>query len=461
MYDRDRKGDHQVSIKPGKKTAEILRRDMAILGQPMKIRFFPMVIEECKGVNIKDPDGFEYIDFTGNWAVANIGYSHPKVVQAVREQIEKTSFVSLCTFSNEMPVKLAEKLIEITPGDFKKRVWLGLSGSDANDCVFKILPKYKKRSKILSFIGAYHGQTMGALSLSGHQAQSRFTSFPSVIKAPYAYCYRCPFKMIYPSCDMYCVDFIEEVIFQSICPPDETAAMIVEPIQCDGGDIVPPKEYLPKLHNLCRKYDISFIVDEVKVGFGRTGKMFAVERVNIEPDVMVLAKPIASGMPLSACIARAEIFEILGGSHLLTTGGYPASCAAGLATITVIEEEKLYQNSERIGAYMFKRFKEMMDNHPLIGDVRGAGMLVGIELVRDRIGKKPAKMETAMLCYRAWELGLLTEYVGVYSNVMEITPPLILNESEADRGLDLFEKALNDVEKGKVSKEKIEQYAGW
>ncbi|MCW3992516.1 MAG: aspartate aminotransferase family protein [Candidatus Bathyarchaeota archaeon] len=447
--------------KPGPRTAGIIKNDDNLLGLPLKIRFYPMVIEEARGVMVKDPDGFEYIDFTGNWAVANVGYSHPEVVDAVKRQVEKTSCVSLCAFSNDVSVKLAEKLVEITPGSFKKRVWFGLSGSDANDCVFKIMPKYAGKPRIISFIGAYHGQTMGSLSLSGHQAQARFLGFPGVVKVPYAYCYRCPFKMEYPTCDLYCISFIEDIIFKSVCPPDETAGLVVEPIQCDGGDVVPPREYLPRLQKLCKENDMLLAVDEVKVGFGRTGSMFAVQEVGVEPDMLILGKPIASGMPLSACVARAEIFEILSSSHLFTTGGYPVSCAAGLATIEVIEGERLHENARKVGEHMMGRLQEMMEQHRLIGDVRGRGLLIGVELVKDRGSKEPAKTETAKLCYRAWELGLLTEYVGLHSNVVEITPPLILTKEQADRGLDLLDRALSDVEAGKVPDEKIAAYTGW
>jgi len=452
---------NKFEAKPGPKTLDVIKRDEKVMGAPLKIRFYPMAIEEAKGVIVKDPDGFDYIDFTGNWAVANVGYNHPEVANAIKEQVEKTSFVSLCTFSNDVSVKLAEKLLDITPGNFKKRVWYGLSGSDANECVFKILPKYVDKPRFISFIGAYHGQTMGALSLSGHQAQAKFSGFSGVTKVPYPYCYRCPFKMEYPSCGLYCLGFIEDVILKSISPPEETVGVVVEPIQCDGGDIVPPKAFLPALQKLCEEYDMFLVVDEVKVGFGRAGSMFAVQNVGVEPDILVLGKPIASGMPLSVCVARAEIFETPPASHLFTTGGNPVSCAAGLATINVIEKNNLHENAKRVGEFIAKRLKEMMKKHELIGDVRGEGLLIGVELVKDRKSKEPAKKECAKLCYRAWELGLLTGYVGLFSNVIEITPPLILTKEQANEGLDIFEKALSDVEAGKMPDEKIAPYAGW
>jgi 4-aminobutyrate aminotransferase len=243
--------------------------------------------------------------------------------------------------------------------------------------------------------------------------------------------------------------------------PKDVSCVLVEPIQSDGGDIVPPDQFLPEIKKLCEKHNILLAVDEVKTGFGRTGKMFAVEHVNVEPDIIVLAKPIASGMPLSAVVARDEILDSMVASHLLTTGGHPVACAASLATIEVIKNERLVENAEIMGKFIIKRLKEMMSTHEIIGDVRGRGLIVGLELVKDRSTKEPASLETAKVCYRAWELGLITIYVGIYSNVIEITPPLIITREQCERGLDLLENAIKDVEMGRVSDEKIKEYKGW
>jgi 4-aminobutyrate aminotransferase len=302
---------------------------------------------------------------------------------------------------------------------------------------------------------------MGALSLSGHTSMSKFMGSPIALKVPYPYCYRCPFHLEYPDCSLYCVDFIDKQIFKTICPPEDVSCIIVEPIQSDGGDIVPPNDFLPELKKLCEKHGVLLAVDEVKIGFGRTGKMFGVDHSNIEPDIIVLAKPIASGMPLSAVVARAEILDSRVASHLLTTGGHPVACAAALANIKVIQDEKLPDNARRLGNHIIKRLKEMMADHEVIGDVRGRGLIVGVELVKDRETKEPASVEAAKICYRAWELGLITIYVGVHSNVIEITPPLIISMEQVEKGLNVLENAISDVEKGKVPDEKIAEYKGW
>jgi len=427
----------------------------------MYIRFYPLVVEEAQGVVVRDVDGKEYLDFLGGWAIANTGHRHPKVVEAVKRQIDKLLFNSFTSFSNEVTVELAEKLIELTPGKFRKKVWFGLTGSDANDCVFKLVPVYKGRARILSFANSYHGQTMGSLSLSGHKSQSKFLGFPNVVKVPYPYCYRCPFNQKFPSCDFYCIDYIEDYVFNTYVSPEEVAGFIVEPIQSDGGDVVPPEGYMQRLSRLCRKYGIALCVDEVKVALGRTGKMFASEHWNLTPDLITLGKPLASGMPLSACVGKAEILDSVMGAHLFTLSGHPVSCAAALATLDIIKEEGLDKNAERVGRFMKKRLEEIKEEHELVGDVRGKGLIIGVELVKDRESKEPATVETAKVCYRAWELGLILGYVGMYSNVVEITPPLILTEEQAEKGLEILEKALRDVESGLVSDEKIEKYKGW
>jgi len=444
------------------KSESVFKRDVDAIGTTFKIRFYPLVVDRASGVTITDVDGREYLDFNAGWAVANIGYGHPRVLQAIREQLDKASFASTITFLNEETVKLAERLVAITPGHFQKKVWFGLSGSDANDLIFKILPKATGRPRIISFLGAYHGQTMGSASLSGHKAHTRFPGFANVVKIPYAYCYRCPFSLTYPGCGMYCAnDFIEDYVLKTMADSEDLAGLIVEPIQSDGGDIVPPQGYLDELKKLADKYGMLFVVDEVKVGFGRTGKMFGVQHSAVIPDIVVVGKPIASGMPLSACVCKGEILDTLVGTHLVTTGGNPVSCAAGLATIDVIEKEKLADNAARVGDYMKKRFSEMAKNHDLIGDVRGAGLIVGVELVKERETKEPASREAAKFCYQAWKNGLLTAYVGLNSNVIEITPPLILTMDQAENGLRIFEQTLSDVEAGEVPDSAVAPFAGW
>ena len=443
-------------------SAEILKRDENTLGSAGKIRFYPLVVDRASGATVVDADDHEYLDFIAGWGVANTGYGHPLILDAIKQQLDRASFASIGSFTNEMTVKLAERLISITPGEFRKKVWFGLSGSDANDLVFKVLPLATGRPRLLSFLGAYHGQTMGSASLSGHKAQSHFPSFPNVVKVPYAYCYRCPFRLTYPECELYCAnDFLEDYVFKTLVDPGDLAGLIAEPIQSDGGDIVPPDLYLDELKKLSDRHGLLFAVDEVKVGFGRTGKMFAVQHSSVKPDLITMGKPLASGMPLSACVCKSEVLDSLSGTHYITTGGNPVSCAAALATIQVIEREGLVDNASKLGTYLKKRLSEIANSHDLIGDVRGMGLILGVELVTNKRTKEPATVETAKLCYQACKNGLLTAYVGLNSNVIEMTPPLVLTNEQAEDGIQIFERSLSDVEKGKVPDSAISSFTGW
>jgi 4-aminobutyrate aminotransferase len=440
---------------------EFIDRDEKVIGSAMKIRLYPLVAMEASGNRIIDVEGKEYLDFSANWGVANTGYGHPRIVEAVSQQMKKNSFSTFTSVLCEPTVELAEKLVERVPGDFEKKVWFGLSGSDANDCIAKLLPLATGRSRLVSYFGAYHGQTMGSLSLSGHTAQARFIGGGNVTKVPYPYCYRCALGKQPENCDLACLKFLESHVFASVCPPDDTAAIIIEAIQCDGGDIVPPQDYLKHLRQLCDKHGIYLVVDEVKIGIGRTGKFFGFENFGIVPDAVVFGKPIASGMPLSGVVGRANILDAGVASHLFTTAGNPVSTVAGLMTLKIIEKEGLMANAESIGAYMKEKLKDLMGRHEIIGDVRGKGLVLGIELVRDRGTKEPASKETAKICYRAFQKGLVLFYVGIYSNVLEITPPLTLTKEEVDEGIEKLESAMIDVEKGKVSDEELTRFAGW
>jgi 4-aminobutyrate aminotransferase len=437
----------------------IIERDAASLGSVMKIRFYPMVVDRAQGVRLWDVDGKEYLDFLAGWAVANTGYCHPRIVEAVTEQVKRATHVSTTSFPNESSVALAEKLVKMTPGKHDRKVVLGLSGSDANDCVFKLLPIYTGRANVVSFLGAMHGMTSGSMALSGRKSDSG-PNVGNVSRTPYAYCYRCHLGLNYPSCNIQCADIIEDTIFKSISPKD-VAAIIIEPIQSDGGDVVPPKEWAGRIRRICDRYGMLLVDDEIKVGFGRTGRMFAIEHAEVVPEIITVGKSIASGFPLSAVIAKKEMLDIAPASHLFTTGGNPICCAAALATIEVIEKERLCERAAKIGGYMKKRLNEIAQRHPLISDVRGQGLILGLELVKNTRTKEPATQETAKVCYRAWENGLILGYVGQNSNVVEITPPLILSEEDAEQGLQTLETTFSEVEHGEVSDEKITRFAGW
>lgn len=439
----------------------IVEADQRLISDALRLRFHPLAVERAHGCRVWDVEGREYLDFSAGWAVANTGYGHPLVRRALLEQFDRASFASLISGTHEPALRLAQQLIDRTPGDLDKKVWFGFCGSDANETVGRLLPVATGRRRLVSFIGAYHGATAGSMAMSAHIAQSGFIGSGHVVKAPYPHPYRCPFGDAATDCAEAAIRFLEDYLFKTICPPDDVAGIIVETVQSDGGDVVPPPTFLPLLADLCRRHGIYLVVDDVKAGMGRTGRLFSPQHYAVAPDAIVLGKSLGSGVPLSAVVGRREILDAGVGLAIFTTAGNPLGCAAGLATIEAIERDGLVENAARVGAYLNKQLRGLMDRHPLIGDVRGLGLMQGIELVRDRMTKTPATTEAAKVVYRAYELGLLLFYVGMASNVLEITPPLLLTETEADEGVALLDRALTDVETGRVSDEAVAPYAGW
>lgn len=444
-------------------TDTLLERDARALGNVLKGRFYPLAVERAQGCTITDVEGVEYLDFMAGWAVANTGYGHPGVVEPVMAQMQKTSFATLTALMNEPAITLAERLVALMPGDFEKKAWFGLHGSDATDALSKLVPMATKRPRLVSYIGGYHGQTGGSAALSGHTAQARVTGGGNVVKVPYPYPYRCLFGSRSPEeCGERYLSYIEDYVFRTICPPEDTAGIIIEPVQSDGGDIVPPDNYLPGLEALCRRHGIMLLIDEVKVGFGRTGTMFGFQNWGITPDAVALGKSIGSGVAaLSAVVGRKEILDVGTAINMYTVAGNPVSATAGLATLDTIERDGLVDNAREIGEYLLDGFTSLMARHQLIGDVRGKGMILGVELVRDRATKEPAATEAAKVVYRCKELGLVLFYGGIYSNVLEITPPLTMTREEAQRGLEIIDEALSDVVGGRFPDEKLGMYAGW
>jgi len=444
------------------KCMRVVEEDKRYISPSMRIAYYPLAVAKAEGAKVWDVDGNEYIDFLCGAAVTNIGHRHPRVVSAIKEQCDKFIHNTLAYSYYELAVELAKKLGEITPGSFPKKVAYGLSGSDANDGAIKLARSYTGRTKIIAYLMSYHGTTYGAISLSGItlRMRRRLGPFlPEIYHVPYPDCYRCLFKLSYPECGLHCLDYIE-TLMETIIPPEETAAVFIEPIQGDGGVIVPPDEYLPRLQKLCRDHGILFVDEEVQTGFCRTGRWFAANHWNLEPDIMIIAKAFASGMPISALIAKDEIMDSWEApAHLFTAEANPLSCAAALATIGVMEEERIAERAERMGEYAMKRFREMMDEHELIGDVRGKGLLIGVDLVKDRRTKEPAREETLKVDWRCWEKGLILIHFG--KSVLRIAPPLTISQEELDRGLNIIEEAITDVEKGRVPDEVLKLMIGW
>jgi len=448
-----------------KKLAEafkLISGDEEVISPASRLPYYPFVMKRGKGATMEDIDGNRYLDFLSSAAVLNTGHAPPRVVEAIKKQADNFIHYTPAYMYHENMVELAQELCCITPGNTAKKVSFGQSGSDANDGAIKLARSFTKRQKIIAFLRSYHGSTYGAISLSGISLNMRRNLgpfLPEIYHIPFPDCYRCPFKLEPSKCRLACMDYLE-MVFDTIIPAEEVAAIIIEPIQGDAGIIVPPDEYLPALKTMCEEHGILFIAEEVQTGFGRTGKWFAVNHWGIEPDVIILGKAIASGMPLSALVARKEVMDSWNApAHLFTMEGNPVCCAAALATIETIQEEKLVEKSKEMGDYIQGRFNELKKEHELIGDVRGRGLLIGVDLVTDRESKQRAEKEAAKICWRCWEKGLILTFFS--KSVLRVAPPLVITRTEAEQALDIIEDSLKEVEAGKISDEVLDKIRGW
>jgi 4-aminobutyrate aminotransferase/(S)-3-amino-2-methylpropionate transaminase len=408
----------------------------------------PIAIASAKGATITDVDGNTYIDFAGGIGTLNVGHRSDEVVQAIKEQADR--YLHACFHVNiyEPYILLANKLNNITPGQFPKKTMLVNSGAEAVENAVKIARSYKKRYGILSFLEAFHGRTALTMSLTGQIQPYKYNLGPPdpwVYHLPFAYCYRCPFGQTYPSCEVVCAKYMERV-FESVMPPDTIAALIVEPVQGEGGYIVPPKEFLPEIYSICKKNGIVFIADEIQSGFARTGKMFAIEHFQIEPDIITMAKSLAGGMVLSAVTGSAEIMDAVHLGGLGTTyGGHPLSCQASLATIDLIDTNNLITRANTIGDKMKQALCVMQEKYPLIGDVRGLGAFVAVEMVKDRVTREPAPNETALVRERCYQNGLITIGGGIQRNVIRFPIPLVITDEELNEGLSILEESFKGI----------------
>ncbi len=431
---------------PGPKAREIIRRDKKVLS-PSYMRDYPFVIDHGLGAEVWDVDGNRYIDFTTGIAVLSTGHAHPRVVRAVQEQAARYLHMSGTDFYEPMQVQLAEKLNEIAPFEERALIYFCNSGTEAVEAALKLARYHTGRSHFLGFLGGFHGRTMGSLAFTASkyvQREGYFPMMPGVTHVPYPNPYRPLLNMDgYRDYGERVIDYIEETIFRSIVPPGEVAGILIEPIQGEGGYIVPPEGFLPALRELCDRYDILLIADEVQSGMGRTGKWWAVQHWGVEPDIVTNAKGIASGMPLGAVIARKSVMTWGRGAQGSTYGGNPVACAAALATIELLEEG-LIQNAAEMGAYLMDALQEIMPRHPSIGEVRGKGLMIGIELVESRETRTPAvPLRDATIKY-AFEEGLLL--LGCGTSAVRFMPPLNVGREIADEALQMFDRALSRAE---------------
>jgi len=401
----------------------------------------PFYVESASGAMIYDADGREFIDFAGGIGVMNVGHSHPKVVAAIKDQAEKFTHTCFMVMPYESPVRLAEKLSAVTPGSFPKKTLFVNSGAEAVENAIKISRYYSKKQAVITFENAYHGRTFLTMALTSKVKPYKFGfgPFPSEIhRMPFAYCYRCPLGLKYPGCGVACADYLRDFFIGNVAP-ETVAALIVEPIQGEGGFATPPPEYFPKLIDICRENEIIFIADEIQSGMGRTGKMFAIEHWDVVPDMITTAKSLAAGMPLSAVVGKQEIMDIV---HPMGVGGTyganPVSCRAGLAVMEIFEEENLLSRAEDLGKKVRKHFEDMQNEFEVIGDVRGKGPMLALELVKDRESKVPASDEAKALTKFCADRGLILLACGNFGNVIRTLMPLVITDEQLERGISIM-----------------------
>jgi 4-aminobutyrate aminotransferase len=430
---------------PGPKARQVITDDMTYIS-PSYTRSYPLVVDRGAGAMLWDVDGNRFLDFAAGIAVCATGHSHPEVVRVIREQSERLIHVSGTDFFVPNMVDLARKLCATTPGTFSKRVYFGNSGAEAIEAAMKLARYHTKRKNFIAFYGCFHGRTFGALSLTSSKTVQRrnFGPFvPGAFHTPFAYCYRCPLNLEYPSCEIACAQFMEKTLFKTVVEPESVAAIVVEPIQGEGGYVVPPKEFFEVLTEIADRHGILIIADEVQSGMGRTGKFWASEHFNFVPDIIATAKGIASGLPLSAIIAREDVMDWTPGAHASTFGGNPVSCAASLKTIELLEGGYM-ENARVQGERLAAGLKNLQQAYPVIGDARGIGLMQAIEIIKPRAVKDTRNKATRdRLVDAAFQRGLLL--LGCGENSVRFSPPLLITKGQVDAALNILEDCLKSI----------------
>jgi 4-aminobutyrate aminotransferase len=433
---------------PGPNAKRVLEGDEKFVS-PSYTRSYPMVAKHGQGIVVTDVDGNEFFDFSAGIAVVSTGHCHPHVVAAIQKQAAELIHMSGTDFYYESMVTLAERLSRIAPMPGPHKIYYGNSGTEAIECAFKLSRYHTKRQNVIAFYGAFHGRTMGALSLTASKPQQkrRFAPLvPGVTHIRYPDVYRDAGTQEPEAFALSCARFIEDKVFRTTLPAEEVAAIFVEPIQGEGGYVIAPAVFMQELRRICDRHGILLVVDEVQSGVGRTGKWWAVEHTGVQPDIVCVAKGIASGMPLGVTITKAEIMDWAPGSHASTFGGNPVCIAAALATLDVIEDEGLLRNAAEVGSHILRRVADWPSKHKLVGDVRGRGLMIGVEIVKDKKTKEYAAADRDRIVQLAFERGVL--FLGCGPSTIRIVPPLIVTKDEADVAIDALEEAISIVEKG-------------
>src|SRR5882757_6950674 len=433
---------------PGPNAKLVLEGDERLIS-PSYTRSYPMVAKRGRGIVVEDVDGNEFFDFSAGIAVTSTGHCHPHVVEAIQKQAAELIHMSGTDFYYSSMIELADRLSKVAPMPGPHKFYYGNSGAEAIECALKLSRYHTKRQNIIAFFGAFHGRTMGAVSLTASKPQQkrRFAPLvPGVTHVAYPDVYRgTPAGMDPEKFALSCASYIEEKLFKTILPPEEVAAIFVEPVQGEGGYVVAPTVFMKELRRICDKHGILLVADEVQSGVARTGKWFAIEHTGVHPDIVCMAKGIASGMPLGVMMSRAEVMDWVPGSHASTFGGNPVCIAAALATLDVIEKENLRQNSTDVGKHMMRRMADWPKKHKLVGDVRGRGLMVGVELVKDKQTKEHAAAERDRVVELAFERGVL--FLGCGPSTVRISPGLVVSKDEADAAVEALEESISIVEK--------------
>jgi 4-aminobutyrate aminotransferase len=434
---------------PGPNAKRILAGDEQYIS-PSYTRSYPMVAKRGRGIVVEDVDGNEFFDFSAGIAVTSTGHCHPEVVAAIRKQAGELIHMSGTDFYYEGMVTLAERLSKIAPMPGPHKIYYGNSGAEAIECALKLARYHTKRQQVIAFLGAFHGRTMGALSLTASKPQQKRRFSPMVPGVTHV-----RYPDVYRGCvggpqdaekfAVGCARYIEDKLFKTVLAPEEVAAIFVEPIQGEGGYVVAPTIFMQELRRICDKHGILLVVDEVQSGIGRTGKWFAIEHTGVQPDIVCMAKGIASGMPLGVTMSKAEIMDWVPGSHASTFGGNPVCIAAALATLDVIEKERLLRNSHEVGDHMMKRMAGWPKKHRIVGDVRGRGLMIGVDIVKDQATREYGASERDRVVEAAFERGIL--FLGCGPSTVRIAPPLIVTKDEADVAIDALEESIAVVEK--------------
>jgi 4-aminobutyrate aminotransferase len=434
---------------PGPNAKRVLAGDDRYIS-PSYTRSYPLVAKSGRGIVVTDVDGNEFFDFSAGIAVTSTGHCHPEVVAAIQKQAGELIHMSGTDFYYESMITLAERLSKIAPMPAPHRIYYGNSGAEAVEAALKLARYHTKRQNVIAFFGAFHGRTMGALSLTASKPQQKRRFAPLVPGVTHV-----RYPDVYRGCSggaqdaeafaLGCARYIEDKLFKTILPPEEVAAIFIEPVQGEGGYVVAPTPFMQELRRICDKHGILLVVDEVQSGIGRTGKWWAVEHTGVQPDIICSAKGIASGMPLGVMMSRADIMDWVPGSHASTFGGNPVCIAAALATLDVIEKENLLQNSAEVGAHMLRRMADWPKKHRIVGDVRGRGLMIGVEIVKDQKTKEYGAELRDKIVELAFERGIL--FLGCGPSTVRIAPPLVVTKDEADAAIDALEESVEIVSK--------------